>query len=436
MSYVPKRRLKIKWKVAVPFFTLIVLVIYLLANLVFFPNKEDEDGFTACNFTPSKTASFINKSYENQTTISDYFYYGETLNLLKDPYDVMKADEMIGKTLKLVDVCTGTELLFSLESKADHQLNLAEVANGFYEVYVVYNLSDQRVVSPTVIRDEFHTITRNDASKKIELIADKNLLGTDEGKVLDQNYLFLSVSDDVKQTNSVDIMIDPAGGNDDYGMGVDWGYEYNGLNENDEMYKAAVALKEKLEAYGFTVGITKDSERQEINTYGENGRLKKAYEKNAKYYINLQFNASAYDYVSGMEVYYSNYASPTFATQLLYDLNKEVGLKGSSLYSTGTGTDGVVPPVLAEGDDGRSVYDSILQIRESGGIATQAGLISEKARNENAFATDNKHGMQSVLVKFLYISNSEDAQFWQTNFDQIIDEMANSIATYLKVTKE
>ena len=342
---------------------------------------------------------------------------------------------MVGKTLKLVDICTGKELMFSLENKADHQLNLAEVDNGFYEVYLVYNLTDQRIVMKEPLRDVFHTVTRNNTSKKVELIADKGILNK-EDQQLDQNYLFIQVSSDTVQHNAVDIMIDPAGGNDDYGMGVDWGYNVNGLNENDEMYAAALALKEKLESYGFTVGITKDSIKQEINTYGLNGRLYKAYDKKAKYYINLQFNASSYSYLNGMEVYYSNYASPTLANQLLFDMKKNIGLNGSSLYTSGTSVDGVVPPVLAEGDDGRAVYDSILQIREAGGVATQAGAISERSRSENSFASGNKHGMQAIVIKYLYISNDADAEFWKTNFDDIISETANSIASYLKVTKE
>ena len=198
MSYVPKKKLKVKWKVAVPFFTLILLVVYLVFNLLISPDKGNDNGYTICGFTPSKTASFINKTFENQYEISDYFYYGETLNLLKQPYDVLTADEMVGKTLKLVDICTGKELMFSLENKADHQLNLAEVENGFYEVYLVYNLSDQRIVMKEPLKDVFHTVTRNNASKKVELIADKGILN-DEETLLDQNYMFINVTSDTIQ---------------------------------------------------------------------------------------------------------------------------------------------------------------------------------------------------------------------------------------------
>ena len=77
------------------------------------------------------------------------------------------------------------------------------------------------------LKDVFHTVTRNNASKKVELIADKGILN-DEETLLDQNYMFINVTSDTVQHDSVDIMLDPAGGNDDYGMGVDWGYDANG----------------------------------------------------------------------------------------------------------------------------------------------------------------------------------------------------------------
>ena len=61
------------------------------------------------------------------------------------------------------------------------------------------------------------------------------------------NYVYLNVTQTAPQANTFDILIDPAGGNDDYGTGVDLGYQGNGLLENDEMYDAAVLLKQKLE---------------------------------------------------------------------------------------------------------------------------------------------------------------------------------------------
>lgn len=432
MGYVPKTKLKVKWRVAIPFFILIFLIIYLIANVFFIPKKENNEGFTICNYSRNKTLSLLNKDFANTYEINDYFFYGETLNLLKDPYDAQKNDELNGKTIKLVNLCTDEEMLFPLENTIDHQLTLNDLSNGFYEIYLVYNLENHRLTSPKVISEIFHTITRSDTTKKVELISNKDFLGNEN--TLQNNYFSINVTSDIKQHDSFDIMLDPAGGNDDYQMGVDWGFEANGLLENDEMYKAALALKTELEKYGLSVGITKDSMKEEINTYGVNGRLWKGYNKNAKLYVNLQFNSSTYDQVRGMEVYHSAYSSPSLANKILYDLKKNANIDGSTLYASGTSVDGVVASSLVVGMDERKVYDDIMQIRESGGKATQAGMVSENAEKMNAsFAKDNVRGMQAIVIKFLYISNEEDARLWKENFDQIISETAKSIADSLKI---
>lgn len=435
MGYVPKTKLKVKWKVAIPFFILVFLVIYLITNVFFIPKKENTDGFTICNYSQNKSMTLLNKEFENTYEINDYFFYGEALNLLKDSYDAEKSDELNGKTIKLVNLCTNEEMLFPLENTVDHQLTLNDLSNGFYEIYLVYNLENHRLTSPKVISDVFHTVTRGETTKKVELISNKDFLGKDYP--LQNNYFSIQVSSDIKQHDSYDIMLDPAGGNDDFQMGVDWGYEANGLLENDEMYKAALALQKELEKYGLSVGITKENMKEEINTYGVNGRLWKGYNKNAKLYVNLQFNSSTYDQVRGMEVYHSAYASPSLANKILYDLKKNANIDGSTLYASGTSVDGVVTSSLIEGMDERKVYDDIMQIRESGGKATQAGMVSETAEKMNAsFAKDNVKGMQAIVIKFLYISNEEDARLWKENFNQIISETAKSIADSLKINVE
>ena len=158
-----------------------------------------------------------------------------------------------------------------------------------------------------LIDEIFYTVTRNSMSKKIELIATNNYVKDVE---LEHNYVFLNVSSDVIQRTSFDILIDPYGGSSDTGE-VRWGYEANGLRENEEMYKVAQVLKEKLENYGFVVGITKDKVDQQIDISGENGRVALGYEKNAKMFINLQLNSSQYSTTRGIQITHSAYSSST-----------------------------------------------------------------------------------------------------------------------------
>ena len=428
MAYVKKPRRKIKWKIAVPLLCLVLTVIYLVIN-VLFPRPESNEGVQICSHSVSRTAALLDREYEQTYEISDYFFYGENLSFLKDTYALEKTDDLYGKTIQLRNLCNDDKILFQLTSSIDQQIDLGELENGFYEVYVVNNLQEYRMISANEINDVFHTITRNETSKKVEVIATNNYL---KNKELNYNYVYLNVTSDLIQRDKYDILIDPFGGNDDYGTGVRWGYQINGLNENDEMYKAALALKEELEKYGLVVGLTKDSMKQTINTNGENGRVYMGYEKEAKLYLNLQFNGSDYSSTNGIEITHSYYSSSTLANQIIHDLDANVGLKGSALYP-GTIQDGIVPSKLVSGDGTAEIYDTNSVIRETGGAATGAGSMNASMRESNPFAMGNKKGMQALMMRLIYVSNPVDYKLWVDNYEGIMSSIADSIATYYQI---
>lgn len=430
MAYA-KRERKIKWKIVIPLILLFATVFYLIISILFF-RPEEKQGVEICDYSASKTENILLKESEDIYEFSDYFYYGENLNLLKDPYDMEKTDDLIGKTIKLKNLCTGEEIIFQLD-KIDHQIDLSDLNEGFYEVYVVNNLEDYRLTSLNELTDTFYTAVRAGKTQKVDLIATSNYLNLETP--LAYNYVYFKVTQSQPQPNTFDILIDPAGGNDDYGTGVDLGYQGYGLLENDEMYEAAVLLKEKLEEYGLSVGITKDEKNKLIDTNGFEGRVYHGYNNNAKYYFNLQFNSSPYPSISGIEITHSYYASSTIANQIIHDMENNVGLAGNS-YNNLMQVEGVVAPSLIAGADGRAVYDSVLQIRESGGMATGAAMVSDSARGLNGgFALNNRYGMQANVIKFVYVSNQEDAQLWKDKKEEIIQSLADSIASYLQVEK-
>lgn len=435
MAYEKRARVRIKWRIVIPAFILLIAFIYMAFNILF-PKPEKVDGVTICNWDVNKTSNLLEVEYEDIYEISDYFFYGENLTLLKQDYNPEIADELSTKTIKLKSKCDGNnEVLIQLSNNIDRQIALGDLEEGFYEVYVVNNLEDYRMTYDEPIQAVFHTITRNGQSKKITLTASNNY--TKAETPLKNNYVFLNVETVAPLADTVDIMLDPAGGNDDFGMGVDLGFEANGLLENDEMFKAAEILKEKLEEYGFKVGITKNTMEEQINTNGYEGRLHKAYEKNAKLYLNLQFNMNeAIPEMSGMEITHSYYSSSALANQILHDMEKNTSLSGSALYQ-GLQVNGVVTPALYEGEDGRTMYDGSMQIRESGGMATMAGQYSTGMKELNgSFALDNRYGMQALILRFGYISNPKDVESWTTSQEDILQSLADSIATYLHVTKE
>lgn len=430
MTYVKKPKRKVKWKIAIPFISLIVIVIYILVNILF-PRPVKDDGVKICSHNADRSYALLSIEYDQIYEISDYFFYGENLVFTNEKYTLDKSDDLFGKTILLRNLCNDKKMLFQLTQSIDQQIDLGEIENGFYEIYVVNNLQEYRLTSKEIIEDVFHTITRNESSKKVEIIAKNNYLGDKE---LKHNYVYLNVTNDVIQQDSYDILIDPFGGNNDDGYGIRWGYQINGLSENDEMYKAALILKEKLEKYGFNVGITKNEMAQQINTIGENGRAHIGYNKNAKLFVNLQFNGSNYSSTNGIEITHSLYSSSTLSNQIIHDLEKNVGLKGSMLYP-GTIQNGVYSSKTF-GDDKTTPFDMNSVIRETGGIATGAGLMNESMRSKDAFATNNKRGMQSLMIRLIYVTNPLDYKLWVDDKESIMNSIADSIATYYQVELE
>ena len=429
MAYVKRARKKIKWKIVIPLVLLIIAMIYLVVTILF-PRPKQSEGIQICDYSITKSASLLEKEHTEIYTVTDYFFYGETLTFLKNAYTLGEYDDIYGKTIKLLNLCNGHEVLFQLNNTIDQQIELGELENGMYEVYVISNLKEYRMVANQAIRDETHTITRQNKQKKVEVIASNTLV---QDKTLSQQYVYLNIQDD-EASSDYDIMIDPYGGNDDYGLGMDLGIQKNGLSENDEMYKAALVLKEKLEAYGLKVGITKENMAQKMNVSGDGGRAYKGYESKAKLFLNLQFNDSAYSETNGIEITHSAYSSAKLANQIIHDLEESGYLKGSVLYP-GSIQNGTLSQ-LTKGDASAPIYDREMVIRETGGKATGAGSMSENMRTSNSFAKNNNKGIQTLVMRLIYVSNPMDYKQWMDHSEEIMSSIADSVAIYYQIEKE
>lgn len=431
MGYERKPRGRFKWEIAIPLGLLVLALGYLILNLVL-PKKTNENIKTICSYSDTKSINLLTKEYKDTFEIKDYLFYGESLSFFKEKYEPQKTDELQSKTIRLINLCTSEEILFQLSNTLDRQITLPELDDGVYEVYVINNLENYRMTATEEFKDRFHTVTRNNGTKKIEVVATKNYANaTEETSV---PYVFLNVSSEAKQNNSIDVLIDPYGGANDYGMGIDYGFEGNGLVENNETFVAAELLKKELESYGLKVGITKKDVNQKIDTNGKNGRIVQGYEQNAKYYISLQFNKHALSDVNGIEITHSNTTSATLANTIVNGMEK-LGLKGNILYP-GTLANGVRTPQLMDGDDGRKIYDSNFYLRETGGYATAAGMMNKKMKELNGdFAFENRKGMQAIVVHLLYISNPKDYKLWIDHKEELMTSMADSIALSLNVEK-
>ncbi|MEF9920654.1 MAG: N-acetylmuramoyl-L-alanine amidase [Erysipelotrichaceae bacterium] len=438
MVYTPKaKKFKIRWKFAGPFLVLLALIIYMVAQFMITALDDSPPKLTICDFSENKTYDEMSKDYKLTYSTSDYMFYGESFDLLKNPYNPEVNDELVGKTMVFKNLCTGEEYPFSIESSIDRHVALSELSNGYYEVYVIDDMKQKRIVYNQDLKDtSYTTIKRNGKVKEIGLYANKNLLKDYEKKLKDR-YLFVEVKDKEANENDYDIVLDPGSFNRDFTYIIDRGVKANGLVEYQENFKAAKRIKSKLEEYGLRVKLTRNHVDDVVDTYGAKGRLSKAYGSNARYYIHIGANSSEFDSIKGMEVYYSGYASPTLANALLYDLKKNTQLSGNATNAVDLSNAGVIESYFIEGKDGRVLYDRDMYIREAGGKATLAAMYSENSeKNNSAFSKDNIHGMYGVSIYYSYFTNKQDAAYWQDNWQKISDETANSIANYLKVNKK
>lgn len=436
MAYVPKkRRITWTWKTIVP----CILVLAMLGGYAIYSSSSHSnlpEKFTICNYNSDKTMATLQNTYEQTYTISDYLYYGESLNLYTNDYSLEGKEYLSRKTIELYNVCTKETFSFTMEANLDRQIALEELTQGYYEVFVIDNLEKKRLVFDEAVEaNRFTTILRNETSKQIQVIADADLLSAYD-VTLNHNYLFLQVDEEtIAESNDVDIVIDPYGSFIN-AVGVkDIGVQGNDLVEAKETYDAALILKEKLESYGLRVMLTRKSADEVVPYYGEDGRYARAYKAHARYYIEIGMNVSAYDTIKGTSIYHSTYASDTLGGALMYQLKKNTSLIPSTQFQWGDRNPGVGTAGLVEDEQKLKIYDGLNTIRETGGLATGAGKISQAAQANKAIASTTREGMMALSLNFVYVSNEDDASYWKANKELIMEETANALVKSLHVAE-
>lgn len=436
MAYVPKKRVyKIRWKIALPLCILVLLLVYMGISFVFQQKQETKQNFSVCGFDENKTKEVLNKKYAETIMVADYLYYGESLSLFEKEYSPLNKDTLSGKTVELRNLCDGKATALTLENTADQRIALDELTPGFYDVTIIDSLVRKRLVFDKPLEENvFYTAKRNGKVNKITLIADQNLLKSYE-VAWDKHYFFIQVEEETPDNGEIDVLLDPFGMNTDLTLEPDKGNEANGLVENKEMYEAALLMKKELEGYGLRVDITKKSENEVGKAYGEDGRLAKGYNQNAKYYIFMRMNKMDLTSTKGLEIHHSSYSSATLAKAMMYGLTKNAGITPCPYYTVDRNNPGVIPSIIGKGSDNQLIYDTNLNLRESGGRATLAGKYSDTSKEANRKFV-NANGMQGIEIDFAYISNKEDAENWKKNKEKIIKETARSFAQGINVLKD
>lgn len=386
---------------------IISLVVFLLlfgSLLVFYWKQQSQDNPlvsdlpTICEYSADETKNILNKIETTpEQMMSDYFYYGETLLLLENKYELGERDPFLGRQVHLENLCNEQVVSFLLTNHLDGNIPVEELEEGFYLASIELDLENHVLVSDEILDDTFYTMNRDGVQKRINIIADENYFVDNnlKEKIFNQHYVFIEVIEEKAPEIVYDIMIDPAHNDQDFGP-LDQGLIEDDFVEADALYELAKKMKIEFESYGLKVGISR--EKQEIlNTYGQPSRVYSAYETSAKIMIELDMIKSL-DVVTVVGSSYGLLSLPEMVAQEIPD---------------GVGTV----------DRRLGLLDYHNLIRETGGYALGATRYSEISERLNQFAKENRHGTQTISIQFPTMEKGE----------QLIESSVQGIINYINI---
>ena len=109
--------------------------------------------FSGVRMGPDEIREQLEKQQEEIIELEDYLFYGESLALYMDPYDG-EGDPIVGKTLELVNICSGTQYSFTVGDAADRQIYLPDLEEGTYEIYMIDSFTLKRAVFASSVQSE------------------------------------------------------------------------------------------------------------------------------------------------------------------------------------------------------------------------------------------------------------------------------------------
>jgi N-acetylmuramoyl-L-alanine amidase len=291
----------------------------------------------------------------------------------------------------------------------------------------------------------YYTLTKNNINNKIEI----SFGNEDEVPFMEFNIKESKLPDNV-----YDIVIDPGHG------GIDPGNTSQSVPEKTQVLEISKKIKADLEAEGYKVLLTRDSDINPGNIsfkepdgtfnktdpYGDGGRVAMSYESKAKYTFSIHTNAhpQAKAYY-GLEIYTPGEINYDLVESLVDNIKELSGVdystnwyyrKGSGIYTRYLSSDDLNNMKAEASELGYSMYPATnktlynYMIRETGGYMMGAYIDGrDTTRGANSYRNSN-YGTETYLVEFAYASSEIDYPKIVSNKDGMAEGLTIGFVNY------
>ena len=375
------------------------------------------------------------KVEEDVVNIDQLFIYGKHMNLHGNLVDDDNLELVLYNGKFLAFKINKTADGFNLSDKVNEGIILDDIPIGKYNMFLRNTKTDDN--GNNIYK--YYILNNNTEYKETNYytfsdVGNKAIIGTDDT----YKTLTLSVTKN-NEKDIYDVLVDPGHG------GMDSGASKNGNKEADFTMKLALSLKEKLEAYGLLVKLTREDGQLSLNetlpNYGIHGRAVIPYEVKAKYLFSIHLNSSNYSTANGIEVYTADNINYDFAKELAKNI-KERAQTSYSKNPVNKISDGVYTRTFTESDIKSSLDDYrkkkmnaynittksnyYYMIRETGGIITGAYVDGRNDEiGENPYYNSNV-GCEAYLLELGYLTNKTDIQNINDNLDKYTSAIADT----------
>lgn len=415
---------------------LVVVVILGVGGYFMYNNLDKEEGIPVLDVQ------------EEHVSISEYYIYGDSLNIVGNVKDVDTNYKNVDLVLYNGEFISFeitvkkdiTNLSFYVTEELNDGLYIDDIPVGEYPMFLRFTYEDENEEGEEVTSYKYYVLdndTEYDNVTYYTVSTYNNMITINSDN--DYGTMMFKVNEN-NESEIYDVVIDPGHGGEDGGAAV--GDDI----EADLSFAIGELVKNDLEEAGYKVKLTREENQftkaeyfEEYNVEGVDytGRAVIPQEVHAKYVLSLHMNSSTASYVKGLEIYTSDNINYDFA-ELLVDSIKEGGGMDTSSNTTHRISDGIYVHNFSESEikAAKDRYDRLgykhyepttksnylYMIRETGGYMTGAYVDDSNPSNIGVNPYYNSNiGVETYLLEMGYLTNSGD-----------LDKIKNSKEDYAK----